>query len=126
MIRNTINLDLARRTLVDAAKGVVGETARYMAERAAIHAPVDTGWLRHSIEVSISPSGMKANVQVMAHYAQWVEFGHATPSGGFVAPNPFMRRALADTERQFGEIAKGVDITRPYTDTFYLGANFSI
>ena len=101
------------------------DAAEYMADRARSYVPVDTGFLKSSITV-ISPSGSQSShVVATADYAQFVEFGHVAGASTWVAPNPFMRRALDDTARAFPEIAKGARVTRPDGGGSSLGATFT-
>lgn len=103
----------AQKAVEDIATNFKRDAAEYMAERARAYAPVDTGFLKSEIIV-VAPSGsMKAHVLARADYSQWVEFGHLAGGVAWVTPNPFMRKALADTARAFPEIAKGVKVLRP-------------
>lgn len=115
-----------KKVVEDLTRGVRVGAAEYMAERARIYAPVDTGFLKSEIVV-IAPSGStKSHVLARADYSQFVEFGHLAGGVAWVAPNPFMRRALADTAQAFPEIAKGVKVLRPGGDAGgeNLGASF--
>lgn len=56
---------------------------------------VDTGRLRGSIDhaqVDDDTEAIGTNVE----YAPYIEFGHRTPYGGFVAPIPFLKPAVAN------------------------------
>jgi HK97 gp10 family phage protein len=80
--------------------------AQYVAGRARVYCPVDTGRLRASIDVDGTQAGAKWNVVVPAYYAKYVEFG--TLHGNYwIAPNPFFRRALADGRKEFPRILGG-------------------
>lgn len=117
----------ARKALQETAAEVRRRAAEHMAERARMYAPVDTGFLKSEIVV-VSPSGSRSShVLARADYSQFVEFGHLAGGVTWVAPNPFMRRALADTARAFPEIAKGVKVLRPGSDGGgdNLGATFT-
>lgn len=76
--------------------------AEWTAERARALCPVDTGHLRSTIQVVEDPGGGGWLVVAAAEYAAAVEFGYMTSTGRVVAPNPFLRRALADARGHFG------------------------
>lgn len=78
--------------------------AQYVAGRARVYCPVDTGKLRASIDVESTQGGARWNVVVTARHAKPVEFGsthHTAGSSYFIPPNPFFRRAMADGRREF-------------------------
>lgn len=56
-------------------KRIIVETAQIILSNAKALAPVDDGNLRDSIEMEVLMGGLKAKVQVTAHYAIYVEFG---------------------------------------------------
>jgi hypothetical protein len=116
----------ARSALIQTATTAAQMAAGFMAERAKQYAPVDTGMLLRSIEVQTSSIGTSFHVIATAPYAQWVEFGHMAGST-FVAPNPFMRMALADTVREWPNFVRSVRIDRPggAADVGHLGATFT-
>ncbi len=103
----------AQEELVFLAKDAMLAAGRFMAERATQLAPVDTGELRMSIHmVSLGKEG-RIQVVATAPYAQWVEFGHLAGGVTWVAPNPFLRTALADTAKAFPDIVKDRKLVRP-------------
>lgn len=106
------NGDAAKAALIAAGTEAIMQAAEFMADHARANCPVDTGELLGSIQVVSSKGGSVVNVVATADYAQWVEFGHMAGST-FVAPNPFMRNALAATAAQFPTIAAGVRLDRP-------------
>jgi hypothetical protein len=124
-IKWTWNPFKAKQAMQAAGDDLKTRCAQHMAERARHYAPVDTGHLQAEIQV-VAPSGSKsAHVIAGADYSQWVEFGHLAGGVAWVAPNPFMRRALADTAKAFPDIAKGVRLARPgVSDVPNLGATF--
>lgn len=99
----------------------IGRTAaEFMRRKAIEYCPVDTGFLRDSIVIveRISNEAEKKEWVVIATapYAAYVEMGHFSVRVGgrfapvrhthplpvqWVPPNPFMRKALADTIREF-------------------------
>lgn len=84
--------------------------AEYMASRARVHCPVDTAELLSSIIVMSESQGSRSYVQATAHYSAYVEFGHMTPAGSWVPPQPFMRMALADTKAAFPKLAQQINV----------------
>lgn len=128
-IRSTIDWVKGAAILYHVGRGSMLDAANYMAARAVDHAPVDTGYLSFNIAVvpGVGESSIVAQVVSMAPYSQWVEFGHQTIAGNFVPPNPYMRRAMADTAREFGEIARKRSIARPerYDPASYLTTTLS-
>lgn len=66
---------------------------------------VDTGRLRGSIDhiqVDDDTEAIGTNVE----YAPYIEFGHHTPSGGFVSPIPFLKPAVANHIPEYRAIAE--------------------
>lgn len=57
-------------------------------------APVDTGYLRSSIQAT-KDGPMEWTVAVGAEYGVYVELGHVTRGGGHVGPRPFLAPAVA-------------------------------
>ena len=67
--------------------------------------PVDTGNLRNSIthrQVDAQTEAVGTNVE----YAPYVEFGHHTTSGSFVAPRAFLVPALENHVDEYASIIK--------------------
>lgn len=56
-------------------KRIVMETATIIQTEARARAPVDSGYLRQSIEVEVFQSGLTAIVTVDADYAIYIEYG---------------------------------------------------
>lgn len=81
--------------------------AEFVAGRARSYCPVDTGELLASIKVVSSMNGTVWHVVATARHARPVEFG-SLHGNRWIAPNPFMRRALADGRAEFPEILKSV------------------
>ena len=88
----------------------------FMAERARQYCPVDTGALLASIVTFQDISNGRWFCQATAHYSVPVEFGHMTVAGSWVPPNPFMRKAIADTTAEWPNFGKGVTIGRGRPD----------
>lgn len=130
-VRSTIDWLLGRKAVELAGNEAIRRAAEFMALRAQQYVPVDTGRLHNSIIVQASMGGAKVNVMATAvsdsgaPYPVYVEFGHMAGST-FVAPNPFMRKALADTARAWPDICKGVRIVSPFggSGAGHLGATF--
>lgn len=84
--------------------------AEYVAERARIYCPVESGELSASIRVVSGEDGSVWHVIATAEHARAVEFG-SMRGDTFIPPNPFLRRALADGRREFPAILKEVMVT---------------
>jgi hypothetical protein len=95
--------------------------AEFVAERARIYAPIDTGELRASISVLSSQGGSLWHVVATAKHARWVEYG-SMHGNTFISPNPFMRRAMADGRREFPRLLKEAMVTARQGQ--HLGATF--
>lgn len=122
-VRNTINMDLARKAMLASGAELLERMGHYLEGKAKQYCPVDTGDLWNSIvlvsagmpsanasgsvDVSLNAFGAseKSAVHVVAYqpYAVYVEFGHFAGLR-WVPPNPFMRNALADTQAAFTQI----------------------
>lgn len=96
----------AKDSLLAAARNAAHEMADFMAARAVDYAPVDTGFMSFRIQVIEVGAGNDIGYRVVspAAYSRYVEFGHMAGSGTWVAPNPFMRRALADAQAEWPAI----------------------
>ncbi len=71
--------------VIDDAKRAVIDTANLIQAQARALAPVDSGYLRQSIEVEVLEGGLKAVVTVGAEWAIYVEYGtgiYSTKGGG--------------------------------------------
>jgi hypothetical protein len=125
-LRNSIDWAKARLFLTQAGDEANRLAAEFMADRARFYAPVKTGALKASIEpIKASGSG-NYHVVCKVSYAEFVEWGFTHSSGLWIPPNPFMRRALADTQMQYPSIAKGVGLSRPGSSNnlAFVGATF--
>lgn len=89
-------LGVAAAKTIPAATAAVAETANDAAETARGLAPVDTGALRGSIDVTVS--GLSAEVGSDIRYAGYVEYGTSD-----TAPQPFMGPAADQAEPAFIE-----------------------
>lgn len=115
------NGDAVRAKLEASGREGARRAAEYVAERARMYCPVDTGELRASIQVISSMNGTIWHVLATAHYARFVEYG-SMHGNTFIPPNPFMRRAMADGRHEFPRILKEAMVTaRPGQ---HLGASF--
>lgn len=112
-VRNTIDWLKAQAILYHIGRGSMAAAAEYLGQRAVDYAPVDTMFLAQNIKVYAGTGDIAAEVISHAYYSQWVEFGHMTPGGTWVAPRPYMRMAMADTVREFPEIVRRYTTTRP-------------
>lgn len=66
-------------------KAVVATSAQSIQRNAKVRSPVDTGFLRSSIEIQFFLSGLAAIVEATAEYAGYVEFGTR-----YQTPQPFL------------------------------------
>ena len=97
--------------------------AQPVLESAKSNAPVDTGQLRDSLEITTSlkegtavasvGTGEK-DYQGETFYASFVEYGHTTKQGKHVPPKPFLRPAFdSNKERSMGiivdELKRGIE-----------------
>lgn len=97
------------------------EAAEYVLHRARSYCPVDTGELVGSGKVESSMGGKVWNVVFTAPHARAVEFG-SMHGNTFIAPQPFLRRAMADGRREFPRILKQAMVTA--RDGEHLGTTF--
>lgn len=91
--------DAVRERLAAEHRAGVKALAEFVAERARMYCPVDTGELRASIQVISESDGMRHHVIATARYAEPVEWGHRMRNGAFYPPNPFLRKSLNDGMR---------------------------
>lgn len=126
-LRNTIDWARARLGLLRAAEETAEKAAEFMAAKAREYCPVDTGELRASIAVLKASGSATYHVVATAEHAIFVEYGSHHPSGLWIPPNPFMRRALAETAQAFPQIARSVRLDRPggAAGAAHLGATFT-
>ena len=90
---------------LEKAKAVVLEALGLTVERYAHEAcPVDTGRLKNSIAHTTDQDTVYCGTNV--EYAPYVEMGHHTPSGKFVAPQPYLKPALTDHKDEYINIIK--------------------
>ena len=69
------------------------------------HTPVgDTGNLRNSITHELGHHEVYIGTNI--EYAPYVEYGHRTPSGGFVDPRHFMRDGIMNNLETYAKIAE--------------------
>jgi len=93
--------------LLRRAQNATERVAHHLADRAYVHAPVDTSFMRDSILVTASTDHMTFYVVSPAFYSVYVELGHMSVGGKWVSPNPFFRRAIANTRFAFPSISIG-------------------
>lgn len=111
------------RAAMKRAGATIGQRAmEFMTERAKQYCPVDTGFLLNSIILFQDIENGRWYCQAVAHYSVPVEMGHMTTAGSWVPPNPFMRKAIADTAREWPNFGKGVHvgIGRPDEADYFL------
>jgi hypothetical protein len=102
-----------KEVLDNAAMKAAEQAAEYVAERARVYCPVDTGDLKASIKAVPSMNRRVWNVLATIPYAGYVEYG--TLHGDvWIPPNPFFRRAMSDGRKRFPEILRESMVTTPH------------
>jgi hypothetical protein len=92
--------DALRERLAAEHRAGIRALAEFVAERARMYCPVDTGELRASIQVVSEADGMRHHVIASARHAEPVEWGYRHYlSGRQVPPQPFLRKSLNDGMR---------------------------
>lgn len=76
-------------------KTIVVNTSK-MQKSAQRYAPVDTGNLKRSINMSILENGLTGQVRAEADYSPYVEWGTR-----YMSAQPFMRPAFHEQEKKF-------------------------
>ncbi len=107
------NPGLGYEAIGDTLQAIGAAAAEFMLERATEYAPKDTGYMASTIGVlsEIDRPGRSVagnyvhTIFCMADYARYVEFGYYSIAGTWIPPQPFMRRAIADTAERWPEIA---------------------
>jgi len=82
-----------------------GTAERYAKENLTINRSVDTGNLRNSITHAQRDENTEV-VGTNVKYAPYVELGHHTVSGSFVAPKPYLRPAVENHREEYARIIK--------------------
>lgn len=94
-----------RKTLSNAVR----VAAFQLEARAKVNAPVDTGFLRNSIQATVEPGALEAEVAAGAQYAVHVEYGTGNASAQpFMTPaadavKPKLERTVASVLRKIGK-----------------------
>ncbi|WP_010305399.1 HK97-gp10 family putative phage morphogenesis protein [Kurthia senegalensis] len=73
------------KDIEDEVKRIIVETAAIIQTEARLLAPVDSGYLRQSIEIELLNGGLTAIINVDADYAIYIEYGtgiYATKGNG--------------------------------------------
>ena len=68
------------------------------------HTPVDTGTLRNSITHEVK--SREVDIGTNVEYAPYVEYGHRTPSGGFVDARHFLRDGIMNNLETYARLAE--------------------
>ncbi|MDI9497259.1 MAG: HK97 gp10 family phage protein [Bacillota bacterium] len=84
------------RLRLAAVKKVVQYHTAEVHRKAVEKVPVDTGFLKRSIQIRIFDGGMTGAVQAYADYAGYVEYGTR-----FMEAQPYMRPAFYEHEQPF-------------------------
>jgi HK97 gp10 family phage protein len=95
-------LDMVPAATRDKAKTAVRKAAFAVERGAKIRAPVDTGNLRNSINVSLSGSGLSAGDAIAAEVGPEANYGIFIELGTWkMAPQPFLGPAFDEVEPSF-------------------------
>ncbi|MBA5254917.1 HK97-gp10 family putative phage morphogenesis protein [Enterococcus hirae] len=81
---------------LDDVKAIVKNDTAYMANRIAEETPVKTGYLKRSEITSIRDNGMTGEVEAVADYSAYVEYGTRYMYGRF-----YMKRGHAAAAKRF-------------------------
>lgn len=87
---------LKKNVNMDDVKRVVRHNGAEMQEKAQQNAPVDTGYLKRSIQLEITDRGMTSEVEPTAEYAPYPEFGTR-----FMEAQPYLKPAFDDQKEKF-------------------------
>ena len=99
LIRLAADLGKASAEITRKASQVVRKAAFDIESGAKTRVPVDTGNLKNSIGVTLSATGLSAEVGPTAHYGIYLEYGTRRIS----PPRPYMGPATAAVEPSFVE-----------------------
>lgn len=124
IIRNWWDPEGAKRRLLEEHKAGIKALAEFVAERARIYCPVDTGALKASIHVVSEADGMRHHVIAPLNYSEPVEFGHVMRNGRFHPPNPFLRKAFNDGAREMPRFVGRSRVNQGYHKGQLMGVTF--
>lgn len=84
---NKLKRDLERyeRMVMDAVRDIVRDTLELLKTEILERVPIDTGWLRESVDYTIAADGLSGTLLIDCDYAVYVNFGtgiYATGPGG--------------------------------------------
>lgn len=116
--------DELRERLAAEHRAGVKALAEFVADRARMYCPVDTGALKASIQVVSEADGTRHHVIAPLNYSESVEFGHRMRNGAFYPPNPFLRKALADGGRAMPQFLGGAMVRHGFHQGRLMGATF--
>jgi hypothetical protein len=105
-IVNTFDPGRARSAYMAAQIERLRKGVNYAYTLAYRNCPVDTGDLQLSLTMIPDPDGMSWRIVATMYYASYVEFGHMS-RGGWVAPNPFLRRAIREAQAAYPDLMWG-------------------
>lgn len=87
---------LKRNMDLGAVRTVVRKNGADLQEKAQENAPVVSGTLKRSIGLDITDSGLTAEVEPMADYAAYVEYGTR-----FMEAQPYLKPAYDEQKKKF-------------------------
>jgi HK97 gp10 family phage protein len=98
-----VNLGTTNKQIEDEVKAITSEIAYKIERDAKLNSPVDTGYLRNSIQTEFENGGYVARVFTAADYAIFVEFGTSKqPAQPFLFPAAF--KFSAEYQRRLKQI----------------------
>lgn len=80
------------------ARSIVKKHTAMVQQKAMMKAPVDTGFLKRSIDLELTDGGLTGKVKATAEYSGYVELGTR-----FMAAQPYLEPALREVEGPFKE-----------------------
>ncbi len=109
IITDTIDFSKVTNHMLELGRRAIERAGYYMADRMHFYVPVDTGHLFDTIIVEVNAGSESVYVMATAVYAAAVEWGHYTRSGSLTLPNPYFRKSINDTIRDFPAIAHAAE-----------------
>lgn len=117
--------DAVKARIVEERKAGLRALAEFVAERARLYAPYDTGELRDSIHVVSEADGLRHHVFATARHSEPVEFGYVHyRSGRFIPPRAYMRKAVNDGAKAMPQFIGGSRVRQGYHAGRLMGATF--
>jgi hypothetical protein len=124
-VRKWFSGDALRERLAAEHRAGIRALAEFVAERARMYAPVETGALKASIHVVSEAGGMRHHVVSSLPYAEPTEFGFRHyRSGRQIPANPYLRKALNDGARALPQFLGQTRVSQGHHAGRLMGATF--